>query len=78
MKNTVVFLTREVFISVIFSIDSYKQEMRKSPRETTNKNKQFKIPTNFYWIRQRFKGTDINKHYYLCMEGYLKSRLQFL
>ena len=65
MENTVVLLTRQVFISVIFSIVSYKQEMRKSPRETTNKNKQFKAPKNWYLIHtgsdNAFKGTDINR-----------------
>ena len=30
VEDTVVFLTREVYISVSFSIASYKQEMRKS------------------------------------------------
>ena len=46
MEDTVAFRTQKVFISVSFSIASYKQEPCKSPfvfrREPTNENKQFK------------------------------------
>ena len=42
-KITVVFLTGKVFISVSFSIASYKQEMRKSLlQRNRNDNKQFR------------------------------------
>ena len=43
VEDTVVFMTQEVFMSVGFSLASYKQEMLKSlRRETANGKKQFK------------------------------------
>ena len=64
VEDIVGFLTRNVFITVNFSIVSYRQKV--SCSETTNENKVFDLCS----IRQSFKGTVVNCH--LCIEGHLK------
>ena len=54
VEDTLVFLTRKVFISVSFSIASYKQYASLSRRETTNETKT--LISNFNLIGQSFQG----------------------
>ena len=72
----VVFLTRKVFISVSFSIDSYMQGMRKylSQRNRKTEKKTF-ILSYSYLIRQSFKGIVLNRALPSLYEGSLEITL---
>ena len=70
VEDTVIFLTRKVFISVSFSNVSYKQFAEKSQMKINSlKNKKTFIP-NSYLIRQSFQMVPLYiGRWHLCMEA---------